>query len=159
MNSLKSKYFTRYNFCFLFLAACLLFFSCKPFKEAECTGVKGFKINKIDMSGIDADIQLGIKNPNTIGFSVYRSTFDVIYNGVNLGTARSSKRVHINANTEKTYSFNLKSDFKNANIMDIMKLVNGGGSKGMLQVKGNMKAGKFYLRKKFPVDVKERVGL
>lgn len=144
-------------FC-LFITLFFLINSCKPFKEAECTGIKGFKVNKVDLSGIDADIQLGIKNPNTIGFSVYPSEFDVIYNGVNLGTAHSSKRVHIAANTEKIYNFNLKSSFKNASMIDIMKIVSGGG-KGMLQITGNMKAGKFYLKKKFPVNVKERVGL
>ncbi len=144
---------------FCLLSICLfLISSCKPFKEAECTGITGFKVNKIDISGIDADIQLGVKNPNTIGFSVYPSTFDVIYNGVNLGTAHSSKRVHIAANTEKAYTFNLKSSFKNASMIDVMKLINGGG-KGMLQITGNMRAGKFYLKKKFPVNVKERVSL
>ncbi|MDX2173820.1 MAG: LEA type 2 family protein [Bacteroidota bacterium] len=148
------------SYYFLYLIPYILFLgSCKPFKEAECTGVKGFKINKVDLGGIDADIQLGIKNPNSIGFSVYRSSFDVIYNGVNLGTAHSKKRVHIDANSEKAYTFKLKSDFKNANMMDIMKLANGGGKGGNVQIKGNMKAGKFYLKKKFPVDVKERVGM
>lgn len=132
--------------------------SCKDFKEAQVTGVKGFKVNKIDSKGINADLLLGIKNPNNIGFSIYRSEFDVIYNGINLGKARSSKRVHIKANAEETYSFNLKSDFKDINLMDIMKLVQGGGN-GMVQVKGNLKAGKFYLKKKFPVDVKEKARL
>lgn len=147
------------NFKILFLLSGLVFFiSCKDFKELQVTGVKGFKINKIDTKGIDADILLGVKNPNSIGFSVYRSEFDVIYNGINLGKARSSKRVHIDANADKTYSFNLKSDFKNINLMDIMKLVQGGGN-GMVQVKGDLKAGKFYLKKKIPVDVKERAKL
>src|SRR6202008_948799 len=93
------------------VSLCFLFFTfflsgCKDFKEAQCTGVKGFKINKISPQGIDADIILGIKNPNHMGFSVYRSSFDVIYNGVNLGKAKLSKRVHINGDTEKNYSFN-----------------------------------------------------
>ena len=143
----------------LILVSCLLvLFSCKDFKEAQCTGVKGFKINKVDMSGLNADIMLGIKNPNTVGFSVYPSEFDVIYNGINLGKARSSKRVHIDANGEKIYTFTLKSDLKDVNPMDLMKLMNG-GTRGFIQVKGNLKAGKFYLKKKFPVDVKERVGM
>ncbi len=147
------------NICSALFAICILLLSsgCKDFKEAQCTGVKGFKINKISMNGLNADIMLGIKNPNTIGFSVYPSEFDVIYNGVNLGKARSSKRVHIDANAEKIYSFTLKSDLKNVNPIDLMKLMNGGGSGGMIQVKGNLKAGKFYLRKKFPIDIKERV--
>lgn len=147
------------NFKLVLLFSGLIFFtSCKDFKELQVTGVKGFKVNKIDTKGIDADILLGVKNPNSIGFSVYRSEFDVVYNGINLGKARSSKRVHIDANADKTYSFNLKSDFKNINLMDIMKLVQGGGN-GMVEVKGNLKAGKFYLKKKIPVDVKERAKL
>jgi len=143
---------------FSFAVCLLLLFGCKSFKEIEITGFKGFKVNKIDMKGIDADVMLGIKNPNTTGFSIYRSEFDVTYNGVFLGKARSAKRVHISPNTEKTYAFTLRSDFKNVNLVDIMKLVNGGGN-GMVQVTGNLKAGKFYLRKKFPVDVKERARL
>lgn len=136
-----------------------IFCSCRNFKEVQCTGVKGFKVNKVNMQGIDADILLGVKNPNTMGFSIYRSEFDVMYNGVNLGKAKLAKRVHINANSEEVYSFNLKSDFKNANIPDIMKLVGGAIGRGMIEVKGDLKAGKFLLRKKFPVNVKERVSM
>ena len=142
----------------VFLFAALFFISCKDFKEAQCTGVKGFKINKISPQGMDADIILGIKNPNHMGFSVYKSSFDVIYNGVNLGKAKLTKRVHINGDTEKNYSFNLKSNFKNANPMDIMKLMNDGG-KGFVEVIGDLKAGKFYLKKKYPVKVKEKVDM
>lgn len=135
------------------LVAMLIFTSCKDFKEAQCTGVTGFKINKVDMNGIDADIILGIKNPNSIGFSIYPSEFDVKLAGIGLGKAKLKKRVHIDANTEKNYTFNLKSSFKDMNMMDVMKLVNSGGS-GMIQVKGDLKAGKFYLKKKLPVDEK-----
>jgi LEA14-like dessication related protein len=133
--------------------------ACRDFKEVQCTGVKGFKVNQVNMQGIDADIMLGIKNPNRIGFSIYKSTFDVTYAGVYLGKAKLSKRVHIDANTEAIYSFNLKSDFKGANLPDIIKLVSGAIGRGMVEVKGDLKAGKFLLRKKFPVNVKERVGL
>ena len=123
----------------------------------QCTGVKGFKPNKIDLTGIDADIQLGIKNPNTVGFSVYRSTFDVTFNGVYLGKAKSTKRVRVAPNSDKSYSFTLKGNFKNVGLNEVMKLV--GGGKGSLEVKGNIKAGKFFIKKRIPVDVKERVGL
>lgn len=136
----------------LMVAICVV--SCKDFKEAECTGVKGFKINTINMSGLDADIILGIKNPNNIGFSIYPSEFETNLAGIGLGKAKLKKRVHIDANTEKDYTFNLKSNFKDMNMMDIMKLVNSGGV-GKIQVKGNLKAGKFYLKKNFPVNVTE----
>ncbi len=140
------------------LLVCVLFTNCRDFKEVQCTGVKGFNVNAVNMQGIDADIMLGVKNPNHIGFSIYKSEFDVVYGGVHLGKAKLTKRVHINANTEETYAFNLKSDFKGANLPDIMKIVSGALGKGMLEVTGDLKAGKFLIRKRFPVNVKERVG-
>lgn len=135
------------------------FVSCADIKEVNYTGVKGFKVNKLDISGLDGDVMLGIKNPNNFGFSIYRSKFDVTYNNVHLGTAKLTKRVHIEANGQKTYAFNLKSNFKNANLADIMTLM-GGGARGTMQIRGDLKVGKFFLfRKKFPIDMKERVTL
>ncbi len=134
----------------------LALYSCKPFKEAEFTGVKDFKINSVDLKGIEASISLGIRNPNNIGFSVYPSKFDVSLFGIHIGQARLKKRVHIKANTEKAYSFKLKSDFKDMNPADVLKLMSGGNF-GTIHVKGNLKAGKFYLKKKIPVDVKEKL--
>jgi len=139
---------------FLAIFTVFIFVSCKEFKEAECTGVKGFKINKVNAEGIDAEIILGIRNPNTMGFSIYPCEFDINLSGIGLGQAKLKRRVHINANTEKDYTFNLKSSFKDMNMLDIMKLVNA-GSVGTIRVKGNLKAGKFYLKKNFPVDIKE----
>lgn len=136
------------------LVSLLIFTSCKNFKEAECTGVHGFKVNKMDMNGIDADIVLGIKNPNKIGFSIYPSEFDVTISGIHIGKAKMKRRVHIAANAEKDYAFNLKSSFKDMNMMDVMKLASSGGLHGTVTVKGDLKAGKFYLKKKFPVNEK-----
>lgn len=141
----------------LILVSLLVFTSCRDFKEAECTGVKGFKVNKMDMSGLDADIILGIKNPNKMGFSIYRSEFDVTISGINLGKAKLKKRVHISGNAEKDYAFNLKSSFKDMNMMEVMKLAGSGGVHGTITVKGDLKAGKFYLKKKFPVNEKHSV--
>lgn len=132
---------------------------CRNFKEVQCTGVSGFKVNQVNSQGIDADIMLMVKNPNKIGFSIYPSKFDVSYNGIYLGKARLSKRVHIRANAEESYAFNLKSDFKNFNLADVMKLVSGISGRGMVEVKGDLKAGKLLWRRRFPVQVKERVGL
>lgn len=140
---------------FIFL---LVLQSCKDFKEVQYTGVKGFKVDKLDISGLEGDIMVGIKNPNSFGFSFYKSSFDVTYNGVNLGTAHLTKRVHINANGEETYPFKINSSFKNTSLTDVMKIMQSGSS-GKIQIKGNLKAGKFLLRKKFPVDLKERVSL
>ena len=133
--------------------------SCKNLKELECTGVKGFKVNNISTEGIDGDIQLSIKNPNKVGFSIYKSTFDIRYSGVYLGKAKLRKKVHIKANREEIYSFNIKNDFKDVNLVDIMKVLGGASFKNQIEVKGDLKVGKIYIKRKIPVDLKEKLSL
>lgn len=144
----------RIFFIFLLLG---IISSCKDFKEAEVTGVKGFKIKKMNTEGIDADVILGVKNPNSIGFSIYPSEFDITFSGVNLGKAKLKKRVHIDANCEKPYVFELKSTFKDINLLDLTKLLSG-SKLGQMEVKGELKAGKFWLKKSFPVNHTEKIG-
>jgi len=138
----------------------LLFFSCRNIKEVQCTGVKGFKLNELSVEkGIDGDILLGIKNPNPFGFFIYKSEFDITYSGIYLGKAKLTKRVHINGNAEEVYSFNLKNDLKGVNLVEVMKLLGGAVFKNTIEVKGDLKVGKLLLKKKIPVDIKEKVKL
>ena len=146
-----------YFSCFLVISFC--FTNCRDIKEVQSTGVKGFKVNKINTEGIDGDILIGIKNPNAFGFSIYKSEFDVTYSGVYLGKAKLTKRVHINASAEEVYSFNLKNDFKGANLMDVMKLLSGAAFKNSIEVKGDLKVGKLFIKKRIPVDIKEKINL
>lgn len=145
---------------FSFLLFIFLFSGCRNIKEVQCTGVKGFKVNSMSAEeGIDGDILIGIKNPNAFGFSIYKSEFDVTYSGIYLGKAKLTKRVHINTNAEDVYSFNLKNDFKGVNVIDAMKLLSGAIFKNTIEVKGDLKVGKFLLKKKIAVDIKEKVKL
>lgn len=150
---------TRIVFLLVLFLFSLYFSSCKNLKELECTGVTGFKVNKISTEGIDGDIQLSIKNPNRVGFSIYKSEFDIRYSGVYLGKAKLHKKVHIKANKEEAYSFNIKNDFKDVNLIDVMKLLGGATFKNQIEVKGDLKVGKMYIKKKIPVDLKEKLSI
>jgi LEA14-like dessication related protein len=141
------------------LGFCVLLVNCNNIKEIQCTGIKGFKINKIGMDGIDGDLILSLKNPNPYAFSIYKSEFDVTYSGIYLGKARLNKNVRIHRNAEENYSFNLKKEFKDVSLVDVMKLLNGASFKNSIEIKGELKAGRFFLKKKIPVDVKEKLGL
>ncbi len=143
------------SYIFIVFCCFLPFFGCKEFQEIKVIGVKGFKINKLNMEGIEAEVMINIKNPNTIGFSIYPSEFDISIGGVKLGKAKLYKRVHIDANCEKAYAFMLRSDFKGMNLMDLTGLI-GGKMSGNIEVKGTLVAGKFLIRKHYPVDVKEK---
>jgi len=149
----------RRSLIFVVLATLLFFTNCSNFKEVQCTGVKGFKTNKIGTDGIDGDILIGIKNPNAFGFSIYKSEFDVTYSGIYLGKAKLTKRVRIKANAEEIYSFNLTNDFKDIKLTEVMKLLGGAIFKSTIEVKGDLKVGKLLVRKKIPVDIKEKVNL
>ena len=140
---------------FLFI---FLFNSCKELKEVEVTGVKSFRLTKVGQDGIEGEVILGIKNPNSVGFSIYPSDFDVVYSGIKMGKARLHKRVHIAGNSEKLYVFKLKTSLKDMNLMDVMGLMNG-GKMGRIEAKGDLKAGKFYLKKRVPVNISEKIGL
>ena len=132
--------------------------SCKELKEVSVIGIDQFFINKINTEGIDANLSLKIKNTNSFGFSIYPSEFDIIYNGMHLGKAKLNKRVHIDGNTERVYSFNLKSNLSDLNIFDVLQLLNT-ENRGKIEIKGDLKAGKFFMKKKFDVNYSEKVNL
>jgi LEA14-like dessication related protein len=145
-----------YKLITIFFSVTLL--SCKDFKEISVTNVNGFKMNKINAEKIEAEIQLKINNPNNMGFSIYPSQFDVVFSGMKLGKAKLNKRVHINAKTEQVYTFQLNTNLSELNPLDALKLLNM-QNLGNIEVNGDLKAGKFYLKKKFPIDYKDKVKL
>lgn len=136
----------------------LLFFSCKELKEITVTDVDSFYINNITSENIEAEIKLKINNPNNIRFSIYPSEFEVIFSGIRLGKAKLNKRVLLDGKSEKIYAFKLNSKIADLNPLDALRLLNLGGL-GNIEVKGELKAGKFYVKKKFPVNYTDKVKL
>ncbi len=141
------------------LICLILISSCVNFKEIKCDGISGFKINKINLQGIDATVSIKIKNPNWIGGYIYSGEFDVKYEGIDIGSTKLIEKVFIEANSEKSYEFNFKSDFKQLDLMDIMKLISGISAKRNIELKGDLYVGRFYIKKKIPILLKENVGL
>ncbi len=120
--------------------------------------MEGFYLNKLTLENIEAQVQVKINNPNSKGFNIYPSEFDVIFSGMRLGKAKLNQKVHINANSEEVYSFKLNSKLSEINPMDALKLLNM-GSLGNIEVKGDLKVGKFYFKKKIPVNYTDKVKL
>lgn len=132
------------------------FASCKEFEEIQVIDVDSFHVNKLTAEGIEAEINLKIKNPNTFGFSIYPSEFDISFSGMRLGKAKLHKRVHIGANCERVYTFKLKSKLSDLNPLDMIRLLNTDNI-GKIEVKGDLKAGKFYLKRKYNVNYTDKV--
>lgn len=146
------------TFCYAILLCTLIFVSCRDLKDITLTNVDSFSVQKLSFQEIEGELQLTIKNPNTVGFSIYKSEFDIIYGDVKLGKAKLHKRVHIGSNTEKSYVFKLKSTPESLNLADVIKLI-GNASSGTIRIKGDLKAGKLFIKKRFPVDYVDRINL
>lgn len=133
--------------------------SCINLKDLEVKEVKGFSLKKLDPMGMQSSLQLSIHNPNRFGFVILPSSFDVKYSGIYLGKAKLANKVKIKGKEEHTYTFELENDFKEVNFLDLMNLFQPGAFKNEINISGELKASKFLLRKKFPVDYKEKVSL
>ena len=136
----------------------LSLFSCKEFKEISVTKIEGFYINKLTTDNLEAEMKLKINNPNNIGFSIYPSEFDVIFSGISLGKAKLNKQVHIDAKSEKVYSFILNKNLGDLNPFDALKLLSI-NNLGKLEVTRNLNVGKYFLKKEYPIHYSDKVNL
>ncbi|MDF2448735.1 MAG: hypothetical protein K0R26_1239 [Bacteroidota bacterium] len=146
------------NLRLFFLLLPLIVTSCKPIEELKVSNVESFNLTKITTKQLEGEIGIKVNNPNKMGFSIYPSEFAINFSGMNLGNARLYKKVRISGNSEKVYMFKLNTDLSTLNPMDMMKLATSGKS-GNIEVKGNLKVGKFLLRRKIPVSYTDKVNL
>ena len=149
------------NICFLLsLFLLLLFSSCGDYKEVTFSGIESVKMLKLSQNGAEAEITAKIKNPNNVSFTIYKSALDATINGLNVGKAYLSQNVKIKKNSEESYTFVIKSDFSNLSITDIPKIIQMAISKNVtVGLKGNMRAGKLFVKRSFPVEMTQKVPL
>jgi len=135
--------------------AFLLFPSIGEFKKISLPSIKDFKVTKISPDGIEGEIKVTINNPNTIGFKVFRSKATIMYGDVKLGTARIAKKVKIPANSNIEQTFLLKGNLKDVSMMELPGIL--AGRNKQMEIKGDIKAGKWYYKKRFPIDKKQKM--
>ncbi len=143
----------------LFISAIILLSSC-TLKPLGFGGVQDGKVNSMNQKGIDAEFGLQIKNPNNWGFKIYNSDIKVTVNGLDVGEAKLKKNVRIKRKSESVSTFQVTSDFSKLGLTDLSKLMSLAGSKSAnVSVKGQLKVGKWYYKKSFPVDLTQKIPL
>lgn len=142
----------------LLILLSVFFFSCKPLEELNVSNVESFNMTKITTEKLEGEIGIKINNPNKMGFSIYPSEFAINFSGMDLGKARLYKKVRIAGNSEKVYIFKLNSYLSAINPMDLLQVL-GSEKLGNIEVKGNLKVGKFLVRRKIPVSYIDKVKL
>ncbi len=140
----------------MILLASLSLCSCvTEFKELSVSSIDDFKVTKLTADGIEGEIKVSIKNPNNMSFKVFRSKADIMYGGMKLGKAKIVKKVKIPANSSATHTFLLKGNTKDITIAELPGLLMGKNKQ--MEIKGYIKAGKLFIRKKFPIDQKQKL--
>ena|ERR1035437_6218025 len=144
-------------------AYCLLltvFFSCKELQPVTIGGVSNVKVISLTKEGIELDFDMKINNPNSVGVSVFPSSFDANVGGINVGKIRLAKRTRIKAKGEHTSTFHIKSDFSKLGITDIANVLPMVLSKRAdIFLKGNLRVGKLFYKQKFPVELNKAISL
>ena len=149
------------KYIFILFAFCLvLISSCNDFQDITFSGIENIQITSLTQQGVEAEITAKIKNPNSVAFTIYKSDVDVMLSGMNAGKAHLANNVRIKAHSEESYTFKIKSDFSNLNATDLPKLLSIAMSKNVkVGLKGNLKAGKLFVKRSYPVDISQRVPL
>lgn len=144
----------------LVLFCCVTFFSCADFKEVTFSGIDNVSITSLSQSGVEAMITVRINNPNNVAFTVYKSEMDVTISGIDAGKAYLTNNVRIKAKSEQPYTFNVKSDFSKLSLADLPKIISIGLSKSVkIGLKGNLKGGKLFVKRNYPIDMIQTVPL
>lgn len=142
-----------------FFLLLLLAFSCAPVKDLELRAVDGFHLKSLEPQGMESQLLLRLSNPNPYAFTLYPSSFEVYYSGVYLGQAQLLEKVKIKGKEEAAYEFRLRNDFSKVNFFDLLSLLKPGAFQNEIRITGDLRAGKLFFRKSFPVDHKEKVSL
>ncbi|MFH1005647.1 MAG: LEA type 2 family protein [Bacteroidota bacterium] len=144
----------------ILLSPVLFFLSCKPIQSVSIGDVENTKLINLSREGIEFEFDMKIKNPNSVGITIYPSVFEVIVNDINVGEIKLTKKVRIKAKSDNTSTFHIKSNFSKLGAGNIVKVMSIIASKSAnLFLKGEVKAGKWFYKKKFPVELKKNISL
>ena len=147
-------------FLFSLLFITLFFPSCKNFKELTISKVENLKIIEFSARGMEVGLGIKIKNPNSLNFSIYNSSFDVKLNDVFIGTASMKEKVKIKAHSEELKTFVFVSDMSKINFMALPKILAIIQEKNVnVLVEGKINVGNFFYKRNIPVNLNQKIEL
>ena len=137
-----------------------LFSACNSIEDLELIGSPQIKLIGFGDGGIKLGLVTKIRNPNKYSFKVKKGHFNVLINGNEIGDAKLSEKVKINANSTEVYTFPISASLqgKDLSLDLIMNIIMSGQFN--LQLDGEIKAGNyFFIYDTFEVEWEGHVGL
>ena len=135
-----------------------LFASCNSIEDLEMIGSPQIKLTGIDGDGLKLGLVVKIRNPNKYSFQVKKGHFNVQINGNDIGDAKLSEKVKINANSTELYTFPVSAKLQGEDLTLNLILNTIMSGPFDLKLDGSVKAGSLlFINDRFDVDWEERV--
>lgn len=145
---------------FVFLSLIILNFSSCTFKEIEFKKVESFKLLNTDSKGAVVELNILLKNPNSMAVTVLDLDMNVMVNQTNMGKIKLSEKVRIKAHSEKIHRFVIKANYSDIAVGSFSSLLSIIMSKKVnLSCNGNITAKVIGVSKTMPVEFKGDVPL
>lgn len=142
-------------FCILSLT------SCKNYQQISVSKIESARIIEMNTKGVEVELTLKVKNPNSFGFTVTGTDMIASVNGITLGNVDLEDKVRVKARSEDTHTFRIKSDFSQSLAGGLLSLATILQKKtATVNLKGDLKVRSyFFFRKRYPIDLTERIPL
>lgn len=149
----------RIQIALAFLLSFVLF-SCKSYQDVNIGKAEGMRLVNYSQKGVEAEISVKIQNLNWFGFAIYKSGMQVKLDGIDVGEAKLKRKVHVKPKSEKVHTFTIEADFSKLNPADYAKLLMMVQKRSVnANIKGDLKVGNLFYKKKLPVDISQRIDL
>ncbi|MGB0882306.1 MAG: LEA type 2 family protein [Vicingaceae bacterium] len=137
-----------------------LLIGCMTYKEVEVIEVTDVGIKKFTTEGVEVEVAMQIKNPNSYNIKIVDSDLQLFADGNKIGTANIENKVTLPKNSNKIHRFTITSSLKDIGSSAFPLLMSVLGGKTIeMQITGDIKASAKGIGKRFPVDFKEKVEL
>jgi LEA14-like dessication related protein len=134
--------------------------SCLEYKEVEVIDIIEVGVKDISTQGVDVEVAMQVKNPNSYNISIVDSDLNLFIKGNKMGTAIIKEKVTLKKKSNAVYRFTLQSSFKDigfGGLPIIMGLMSQSSME--VQILGDIKAQAKGISKRIPIDFTEKVKL
>jgi LEA14-like dessication related protein len=145
----------------LFGLGILLFLgSCKPIQTPLVKGIEGYKVNKMEASDLELQLNIKVNNPNDFKIVLADYDLDISLNGLPIGKAKAKENIVFEPKVEKGYPFIIHTNLKSvlAQILPSLSLFTGNKQLD-LKLNGYIRAKAFGVGKKIPLNLDQKIDL
>lgn len=142
-----------------FVTLVIIFLSSCNIKDVEVGKIESVSIKDISKEHIILELMVPVKNNNNFSFTISDVNLDLSLNNTELGEVNRSSRLKIPAGSDAVHPFEVEVKFSKLADNPLTLLSSLITNRIKLKAKGYIKARKFLLTKKYPVDENQSVKL